>query len=175
MSRVARLLRGGMAGSRDEAPICGRGAVTASKLFAGLSFDLRARRREWHSRDRLRSRRLWVAHVPLAHRKSAAWALAQIHVDMVLVIAVRARAKHRGEAAAGASSYAFTKVTWNMRIGQGHELAVREPQGADIERIGLAMFAELGADDIVAAAAIVRGVVAEAAQLRPEPVHGRNH
>src|SRR6266702_5233565 len=94
-------------------------------------------------------------------------------MDVVLVIAVGAGAEYRGKTPASALSRDFAKISRDMWIGQFNDPAVGELQRMDVERIGLAMLAELRADNIVAPAAIVGGIVVDTAQRRAERLHGR--
>ena len=55
-----------------------------------------------------------------------------------------------------------------LRIGQPHQGAVGKLHRADVDRVGLAVLGELCADDPIAAAAIIGGVVVEAPERRAE-------
>ena len=127
-------------------------------------------------RVRHRHRRLvaFLANVPLAHPVAAA-ALDQVHVHVVLVVAVGARTQHGGEARAGRLLQALANVLGDARAGQLDELAVGELERAHVERIRLAMLGELRADHPVAPAAIVGRVVVDALELRAERTNGRRH
>ena len=88
-------------------------------------------------------------------------------------IAVGAGTEDREETPASALSRDFAKISRHVWIGQFNDPAVGEPQRMDIERIGLAMLAELRAGNVVAPAAIVGGIVLDTAQRRTERLHGR--
>jgi hypothetical protein len=94
-------------------------------------------------------------HLPLAHRKATARTLLQIHVNMILVIAIRARAEHCREALTCVPSHPLAKVSGDMRVGQANTPSVSQPDQADIDGVRFAMLAELGADDIIAAATML--------------------
>ena len=89
-------------------------------------------------------------------------------MHVVLVIAVGARTKDRGEARAGALAQAETKILADLRIGQPHDGAVGKLHRSDVDGICLAVLGELCADDPIAAAAIIGGVVVEAPERRAE-------
>src|ERR1043165_8364317 len=91
-----------------------------------------------------------VAHRPLADAVAAA-PLGKINVDMVLVISVRGRPEHRGEARAGARLQPFAHLPGDRDVGRLVMLAVGERQRADVERVALAVFADQRTRDAVAA------------------------
>ena len=81
-----------------------------------------------------------IEHVPLADPVPAP-ALGEIDMDMLLVMAVRARPEHGREARAGVLAQSLADILGHLPVGPLHELAVGEPHAADIERIGIAMLA----------------------------------
>jgi hypothetical protein len=91
----------------------------------------------------------------LAHRKTTARPLLQIHVNMVLVVAVRARAEHCRKALTRIPFHPLAKISCDMLVGQSDTPSVSQPDQADIEGVRFAMLAELGADDVVAAATMI--------------------
>src|SRR4029077_11375808 len=97
MSRIARLLRGMGVGSREKSKgYCGRLGTATSKLSAGRG-DERARPRQRHV-DGLGG----LAHLPVADAIVAV-PLGQVHVDVLLVVAVRPGTEDGHEARAGAA------------------------------------------------------------------------
>jgi len=78
-----------------------------------------------------------------------------------------------GRAPARTLSRDFAKVSRNVWIGQFNSLPVDEPKRMNVERISLPMLAELRADNIVAPAAMVGGIVVDTAQWRAERLPGR--
>src|SRR5882757_7155229 len=111
----------------------------ASTFLASLRFEFWTRRGQRYLRRNGRLR-WWfrITHVPLAQPISSG-ALPQVHMDVVLVIAIRAGAEDCGEAPARALSRDFAKVSRNVWIGQSKVLPVDQPQRMDVERIGLAV------------------------------------
>src|SRR5262249_59472479 len=95
-----------------------------------------------------------VADVPFAYAVAAP-ALGQIHVHVVLVVTVGTRAEHGGEARAGQLPQVLAEPFVDLRVGQPHDRAVGEFYRAHVERVGLAVLREPGADDPVAPAAII--------------------
>src|SRR5712691_7747516 len=91
----------------------------------------RPRQRHMFAGRKLHAR---LAHVPLAHTVAAA-ALGEIHVNVVLVVAVGAGAEHGGEARTGRLAQAFTKLFGHLGICQSHQRAVDELDRAHVERI----------------------------------------
>ena len=88
-------------------------------------------------------------------------------MDMVLMKPVGAGSEHGGEAGARALAHALAQILGHRRIGELVDLAVRELERADVERIALAVLAQLGAHDAVAATAFVGGEVG--VRTRGEP------
>src|SRR5882672_7543673 len=131
-----------------------RAGPAVSKLSTRGRFKFGARRRK---RDLLAVIGLYrrIEHLPLAHRKTTARALLQVHVNMILVIAIRARTEHSGEALTRVPSHPLAKVSCDMRVGQTNTPSVSQPDQADIESVRFAVLAELCADDIVAAPTMI--------------------
>src|SRR3954453_14934418 len=188
MSRTARLLSGAMAlplvaaivrrtvlAGKSASPRSWRiapatnGAGTAydRSVFVVMVGGCRPGHRQRHRRPRLLA---GLAHVPLAHAV-AAGSFGEVHMHVVLVIAVGARTKDRGEARAGALAQAETKILADLRIGQPHDGAVGKLYRSDVDSVCLAVFGELCADDPIAAAAVIGGVVVEAPERRAEVTH----
>src|SRR5262245_38377030 len=117
---------------------------------------------------------LRIANVPLAHAM-ATGAFGEIHMHVILVIAVGAGAEHGGEAPAGGLAQAKAIILRYLRIGRLNHGAVGKLEGAHIERIALAVLRELRADHPVTAAAIIGVVVVEAPERRSECTYGRRH
>ena len=80
---------------------------------------------------------------------------------MVLVVPVRSRAEHGREPRTGGMQHGLAQFPRDGAIGQRNRTAVGELEGANVERIGAAVFGELGADDAVAAAALERVEIVE--------------
>ena len=95
-------------------------------------------------------------------------------MDVILVISVRARAQHRGKARAGACSQILANVLRHVRVGELDHCAAGKPDGADVERVGLAMLGQLCSRDPVTAAAIVRGIIVDALERAIERASGRH-
>src|SRR6266545_1340145 len=148
-----------------------RASPAVSKLSTRGRFKFGAR---WRKRDVLAIIGLYrrIEHLPLAHRKTTARALLQIHVNMVLVVAVRARAEHCREALTRIPSHPLAKVPCDMLVGQTNTPSVSQPYQADIDGVRFAMLAELGADNVVAATTMIRGIVIDPAQRRAERERG---
>ena len=87
-------------------------------------------------------------------------------MDVVLVVPVRARPQHRREPRADRMQHVLAQLPRHRAIGQRDRPAVGELEGANVERIGAAVFGELGADDAVAAAALERIEIVEIADRR---------
>src|SRR5262249_59058513 len=102
-----------------------------------------------------------------------AGALSQVHMNVVLVIAVGAGAEHGREAGASAFPHALAKIFVRRRIGQLDDATAGELDRAYVERIGFAVLGEFCADDAVAAAAIIGCVVVDALERSPESAHRR--
>src|SRR5215510_3583232 len=115
---------------------------------------------------------LRIANVPLAHAM-AAGALGEIHMHVILVIAVGAGAEHGGEARAHSLAHAQAIVLRYLRIGQLHHGAVGKLERAHVERVALAVLRELRADNPIAAAAVIGGEVVDAPEWRAERTYGR--
>ena len=103
-----------------------------------------------------------LAHLPLANAVTAT-ALGQIEMDVALVMAVGAGAEHGGEAVRRRCR-ASPRATPCRRSRRSSPM--RRPsarcEGAHVDGVALAVFAELGADDPIAAAAFVVIVVLDA-------------
>ena len=112
------------------------------------------------------------AHVPLAHRAIARAAFHEIHVDVVLVIAVGTGAQHRREAGAHALLPALAEILRHMNVGRVDGLAVDQRDRAHVDRVALAVLAHHRPDDVVAAAAVIGRVVSHRANARSE-IEGR--
>ena len=76
-------------------------------------------------------------------------------MNVILVVAVRGRTEHRREPLTRISSHPLAKVSCDMRVGQANTPSVSELEQADIEGVRFAMLAELCADDVVAAPAMI--------------------
>src|ERR1700722_12737895 len=127
---------------------CGRSRAAASKLLAREG-EGRARPRQRHVGDRG-----GLADVPMAYA-IAAVAFRQVHVDVLLVVAVRTGAEYRHEARAGARPHALAKLARARRVGRMNGPAVGKPDRANVERIRLAVLAQLRSGHTVHAAAVV--------------------
>src|SRR5438093_8786602 len=96
---------------------CRPQSAAISKLPAHCRFKFGPRWRQWNLCDLIGVRRLGrIAHLPLAHSEAAVRPLLQVHVHMILVIAVRAGTEHRGEASACVLSHSFAKIPCDLRI-----------------------------------------------------------
>ena len=82
-------------------------------------------------------------------------ALDEIEMDVVAVVAVGAWSEHRGEPGAGQAPHLLAERPGDQRVGQVEHRAVAKLDGADIERVALAVLRQLGAGNAVAAAALV--------------------
>ena len=80
---------------------------------------------------------------------------------MVLVVPVRAWTQHGREPRAGGMQHTLAQSPRHGAVGQRDRAAVGELEGANVERVGAAMFGKLGADDTVAAAALERVEIVE--------------
>src|SRR5262249_56987421 len=79
------------------------------------------------------------ADLPLAHCKTTVCPLLQVHVDMVLMIAIRTGAEHRGKATASVAAHPFAEVLGDLRVGQANTPPVSEPDQANIKSVRPAM------------------------------------
>ena len=95
-------------------------------------------------------------------------ALGEIEMDVLLVIAVRAGAEHRGKARAGARPDCLAPILGDIHIGQSDRLAVGELERAHVERVGAAVLAQRGGAHAIAAAAFIGIEIVEPAQRRAE-------
>ena len=87
-------------------------------------------------------------------------------MDVVLVIPVRARPQHRREARAHRMQHGLAHVARHVAVGQRNRPAVGELDAANVERVGAAVFGQMGAGDAVAAAAVERIEIVEIADVR---------
>jgi len=146
-----------------------------SKPPAHRRFKFRTWRRERNLCDFSGLHRLdRIAYLPLAHRKATARPFLEIHVDMVLVVAIRTGAKHRRKALARVPSQPFAEVPCDLRIGQANAPSISQPDRANIKGVRPAMLAQLRSDDVVAAAAMVRCIVVDTAQRCTKRQNGRS-
>src|SRR6185503_11684580 len=120
--------------------------IVAHRLSLVFLLSWLARRRFGWSFARQRYEIVDIAHRPLADAESAA-ALGQIDVHVTLVKAVGGRPKYRGEARAGTRLQPLARRFRDRHVGQFESSAVGQRQRADVERIALAVFADLRADD----------------------------
>src|SRR5690348_213674 len=127
-------------------------------------------RRQWNLGGNIGRNRL--AHIPLTHA-IAPPSFDQIEMNVSFVIGVRAGTKHRGESMANAVAHILAEFLCNRHIGQGERATIRKNESAHVERVALAMFAELGAGDAVAAATFEVIVGFDRAQRSAELVHAR--
>jgi hypothetical protein len=104
-----------------------------------------------------------LRNIPLADTVSAA-AFRKINMNVVLVIAIRARPQHGGESRAQAFPQVFPKVFWNTPVCELQHLSVREPQGMQINRIGLSVLGNLGAGLTIAITAVERAQTCDGLQ-----------
>src|SRR6516225_7588291 len=133
-----------------------------------------SRQRHRTSGTVLRALFVLLADVPVTYAV-AAGALREIHMDMVLVIAVGARPQHGRKARAGPRPQILAKVFWHMRIGELDHRAAPELDGADVQCVGLAVLGELRSRNPVAPAAIIRGVIVDALERAMEGARGRRY
>jgi hypothetical protein len=87
-------------------------------------------------------------------------------MDVLLVVAVRARTEHRCEARAGARAQSLAPVLGDTHIGQADHLAIGKPQRAHVECVGAAVLAQCCVADPIEAAAFIGTGFVEAAQRR---------
>src|SRR6516225_8151664 len=133
-----------------------------------------SRQRHRTSGTVLRALFVLLADVPVTYAVTAG-ALREVHMDMVLVIAIGARPQHGRKARAGPCPQILTKILWHIRIGELDHRAAPQPDGADVQRIGLAVLGELGSHDPIASAAIIRGVIVDALERAIERARGRHY
>src|SRR6185369_12483240 len=114
----------------------GAGTAYDRSVFVVMVGGCRPGHWQRHRRHRLLA---GLAHVPLAHAV-AAGSLGEVHMHVVLVIAVGGRTKDRGEACAGALAQAETKILADLGIGQPHDDAVGKLYRPDVDGVGLAVF-----------------------------------
>jgi fatty-acyl-CoA synthase len=112
-------------------------------------------------------------HGPLAHAEATA-ALDQVEMDVLLVVAVRVGSEDGVEACARARARGQPNFPGDGAVGQVDDLAVGELERPHVERVGNAVFAELGPLQAVAAAAIVGGGRDNGAQRRSSDVRQRD-
>src|SRR4029079_5210202 len=106
-----------------------------------------------------------IPHRPLADAITAA-PLGQVYVHVVFVEAVGGRAEHRGEARAGARLQPLAHLLGDCDVGQLVALAIGKRDRLDVDRISLAVLADLGADDAIAAAAFIRVEIGNTTERR---------
>jgi len=82
--------------------------------------------------------------------------LDHVHVDMIFVLAVGAGSEHGAEAGAGCLPQAFAKILGDAQIGQAQDSPTPKLYGHYVERVCLAVLGELGPDDTISTAALVR-------------------
>jgi len=97
----------------------------------------------------------------------------QVHMDVIFVIPIGTGAEHRGEPPARALLQAHAKFLGYAWIGQPNQLAVGEPDGADVKRVGLAVLGQNGSCDAVAPTAVVGSVIVDALDGRLEKARCR--
>ena len=160
----ARICRAGLRRT-SPARICVRLAGFGSGAV-GFGGDL-ARRRLLRplGRQQRRDLRQRIPHVPLADPVVVA-PLHQVEMDVVLVVPVRARPQHGRKPRADRMQHVLAHLARHGAVGQRDRLAVGELEGADVERVGAAVFGQLGAGDAVAAAAFERVEIVEIADRR---------
>ena len=91
------------------------------------------------------------------------------------MIPVRPRPQHRGKPRAHRMQHGLALLARHAAVGQRQRLAVGEFQGADVDRIGAAVFGHFGARYAVAAAAFERIEVVELGKRRAEVLGERRH
>ncbi len=84
------------------------------------------------------------------------------------MISVRARPQHRRKPRAHRMQHALAQFARHRAVGERNRLAVGEFQGADVERVGAAVFGQEAADHAVAAAAFERVEIVEHADVAAE-------
>ncbi len=94
---------------------------------------------------------------------------------MVLVVPVRAGPQHGCKPCAHRMQHALAQLPRHRAVGQRNRSAVGELDGANVERIGAAMFGQDGADDAVAAAAFERVEIVEVGDDAAEASCQRRH
>ena len=75
-------------------------------------------------------------------------------MDVVLVVPVRARPQHRRKPCAGRMQHVLAQLPRHGAVGQRNRAAIGKLEGADIERIGAAVFGKQGTGNSVAASAL---------------------
>ena len=75
---------------------------------------------------------------------------------MIFMLAVGAGSEHGGEAGAGRLPQAFAKILGDVQISQAHDSSAAKLHGRYVERVCLAVLGELGPDDTISTAALVR-------------------
>src|SRR6185312_9658608 len=134
----------------------------------------RARKRQWNRRC-FRLYRRWrrLAYRPLADT-IAATALENVEMDVALVIRL-AGPKYGREAMAGALAKRLAQRLVDRHVYRLDAAAVREPEGAHVDRVPLGVFAELGALNAIAIPAFVGIVVLDCTQRRTQLRHAWRH
>ena len=85
-------------------------------------------------------------------------------MDVVLVVPVRARPQHRRKPRAGRMQHVLAQLPRHGAVGQRDRAAIGKLEGADIERIGAAVFGKQGTGNAVAAAALEGVEIVEVAR-----------
>ena len=91
------------------------------------------------------------------------------------MLAVGAGSEHGAEAGAGCLPQAFAKILGDAQIGQAQDSPTPKLHGRYVERVCLAVLRELGPDDTISTAALVRDVILETSEHSIEATHGGNY
>jgi hypothetical protein len=105
--------------------------------------------------------------VPLADAIAAA-TLGEIHVDVVLMIPVRAGTEYRRKARADGRFHREAEILRYGGVGRVHHFSIFEPERANVERVRPPVLAQPGARDAVLAAAFERIVILDPVEPRAE-------
>ena len=91
------------------------------------------------------------------------------------MLAIGAGSEHGAEAGAGRLPQAFAKILGDAQIGQAQDSPTPKLHGRDVERVCLAVLGELGRDDTISTAALVRDVILDTSKHSIEATHGGNY
>src|SRR5580698_6484598 len=103
--------------------------------------------RAWAWQHRRYSRQR-IPNVPLANPVVVA-SLHQIEMDVVFVVAVGAWTQHRRKPRAYRMQHGLAEIARDVTIGQRDRAAIGELERAHIDRVGTAVFGQLGANDTI--------------------------